>query len=524
MFESSQKPPQPSVTYEIEKELEKASETEIGELISVMPVKFRKAKKIKPSEPRPPIEAPVKKPKGKFFAILIIMVIVLVIAGGGAGFYFWAKNYLRGPKPIVPPVTQPTTPQPPTEAPELRLSAEIVNPSTQEIISTAELFFPAGSLEIGKIFELNGIFQPSEAPTSTYQYLGGVYKIGPEIPILKKPANLQITYASKLADPTWEKEIKFGYLKDNLWTILPSSIDIDTNTVSTTLDIIPADTFALIVEQAKIMPTFEEIQIAPQIFSSPDQDNDGLTDLEEQIYSTNPNNPDTDTDGQADGREIINLSDPTHPEGSLSLSSLIKVFTNQKWLYSFFYPSSWLTKPLPETDMAQVMVITNTGEFFEISVEENPEKLSPKEWYLRQAVQVEPEQVKEFAFATSTAAWSPDHLNLYIGLDDKIYILTYNLGTEEEANFKTTFKMLIKSFQFIEKVEEEIVVPEGKFLGTRPDGTLIKYPDKSTVYLLENGKKRPIKSEAVYDRLGYKRWDIIIIPLEEWYPDGAMIE
>jgi uncharacterized protein YpmB len=517
------KPETPETTFDVEKELE--SETE--EFISVMPTKFKKGVKIESTKAEESqIEKPIKKPRSKIFIPILIIIIVLAIIGGGVGFYFWAKSYLQPkPKPVISPPVQEKPVTKPLESPETRLSAEIIDPTNQEVISTAELYFPAGALEVGKVFEFKGVFQPIEAPTSTYQYLGGIYKITPEIPILKKAVNLQITYATRLIDPSWESKIKLGYLKNNLWTIIPSQINIETHTVSTSLEIIPADTFALLIEQSKITQKTEEVQIAPQIFSSSDQDNDGLTDVEEQIYQTNVNNPDTDGDGQADGLEIINLSDPTHAEGTLSLSGLVKVYINEPWSYSFFYPSSWLTKPLPETDMAQIMVITNTGEFFEISVEENPEKLTPKEWYLKQAPQVDPMQVKEVTFATSTAVWSPDRLNLYIGKDDKIYILTYNLGTEEEANFKTTFRMLIKSFQFIKKTEEEIVVPEGKFRGTRPDGTLIKYPDSNTIYLLENGKKRPIKSPSVYQRLGYTKWEnIVIIPLEEWYPDGQMIE
>ncbi|MGC9049090.1 MAG: hypothetical protein ACP5IX_02650 [Patescibacteria group bacterium] len=513
-------PGQPEPGFDIEKE----SESEEEEFISVMPRKFKKGKRIEPVKTEvSQIEKPVQKPKGKIFTILIIAIVVLAIIGGGVGFYFWAQSYLQAPKPPVTIPTQPVTQ--PTESPETRLSAEITEPTSQEIISTAELFFPSGALESGKVFEFKGIFQPSEAPTSTYQYLGGIYKISPEIPILKKAANLQISYATKLVDPSWESEIKIGYLKDNFWTILPSQIDVNTNTVSSSLEIIPADTFALLVEQTKIRPKVEEIQIGPQIFSSQDQDNDGLTDIEEQIYQTNPNNPDTDGDGQTDGLELINLSDPTHADGTLALSGLTKVFSNERWLYSFFYPSSWLTKSLPETDMAQIMVIANTGEFFEISVEENPERLTPKNWYLKQATNVNPDDIREATVVNQPAIWSPERLNLYISKEDKIYILTYNLGTEEEANFKATFKMIIKSFQFTEIEKEEVVVPEGKYRGTRPDGTLIKYATSTTVYLLENGKKRPIKSPEAYERLKFVKWkNIFVIPDEEWYPDGPMIE
>lgn len=47
-----------------------------------------------------------------------------------------------------------------------------------------------------------------------------------------------------------------------------------------------------------------------------DSDNDGLTDAEERIYGTNPNNPDTDADGMSDGEEVKRGRNPLGP-GSL---------------------------------------------------------------------------------------------------------------------------------------------------------------------------------------------------------------
>ncbi|HXF61534.1 MAG TPA: hypothetical protein VNK95_07950, partial [Caldilineaceae bacterium] len=44
-----------------------------------------------------------------------------------------------------------------------------------------------------------------------------------------------------------------------------------------------------------------------------DQDNDGLTNAEEQVYQTNPTDPDTDDDGINDGHEVNNGSDPLDP-------------------------------------------------------------------------------------------------------------------------------------------------------------------------------------------------------------------
>jgi hypothetical protein len=44
-----------------------------------------------------------------------------------------------------------------------------------------------------------------------------------------------------------------------------------------------------------------------------DQDNDGLTDWQEEIYKTDLLNPDTDNDGYLDGEEVLSGYDPTKP-------------------------------------------------------------------------------------------------------------------------------------------------------------------------------------------------------------------
>jgi len=43
-----------------------------------------------------------------------------------------------------------------------------------------------------------------------------------------------------------------------------------------------------------------------------------------------------------------------------------------------------------------------------------------------------------------------------------------------------------------------------------PDGTLVKSMDNTTVYKIENNKKRPILTEQIFNRLGYS-WNNIKI-------------
>lgn len=62
--------------------------------------------------------------------------------------------------------------------------------------------------------------------------------------------------------------------------------------------------------EVAVTPTPLPVTVAGQQVTSPDSDNDGLTDDVESIYRTDPNNPDTDTDGTNDGDELLQLRDP----------------------------------------------------------------------------------------------------------------------------------------------------------------------------------------------------------------------
>jgi len=423
------------------------------EIISAMPTRFKRGgrKIVQDAD----FER-VKKSKKGLKIFLIILGVIFLIVFGGFAFYFWASNYLQSTEPTPAPLPAESSLPTVYQSPEIKLTAEIRHQETGKLLSSAEFFLPEGALVKETVFDFGGINLSTEMATSTYAILAGIYKISfshnstSSWPVLLKPLILKINYDESLVKSDWENFIKIGYFKDGLWTPTESSIDVANNTVSVSLASIPVDTFALIVEQARLegVKTEEPRVLAPSISSSQDLDADGLTDVEEQIYQTNPNNPDTDADGSPDGLEVINLNNPKG-EGAISLSGLINVYTNPTWQYKFFYPAGWLVKALPETENRQIMVVTNTGEFFEILVEDNNGQLSPKDWYLEKSPGVNPLLIKEDIVGGLNGAWSADGLNLYLSKGDKIYILSYDVGTETLANFKSTFQMLIKSFGFI---------------------------------------------------------------------------
>ncbi len=64
-------------------------------------------------------------------------------------------------------------------------------------------------------------------------------------------------------------------------------------------------------------------------FIQPDTDGDGLTDRQEALLGTDPNNPDTDGGGEWDGDEVDGLTDPLSPvdDAFYSLSSMDLTYT-----------------------------------------------------------------------------------------------------------------------------------------------------------------------------------------------------
>ena len=504
-----------------------SSETE--EKIYVMPKKFnRKNRKRRERSSN-------KTGSKKRSLILFLIAFFILLIAGVIYFYFWAQKYYNNQdktSEVLPEAQQEKVQErlvveegveekllPKEDVKEEIISKEQtlrteIKDGKEEIISWIELYLPAGAIDPETQIGITGNLPSKDKGDKSYNVIGPVYQIAPaDGLIFLQTASLNVFYHQDLVEEEWEGDIGIGYFKDDLWMPLSNStIDVDNNIISVDLDFLPSSALALIIEKSKIASSVKEFQIAPNISSSADDDNDGLTNIEEAIFGTEIKNPDSDADSVPDGQEILTLMDPLTGSNKIATSGIINIYTNPTFAYSFFYPASWLSRAIPETNNQEILVITNTGEFFSVTVENNPEKLNLKDWYLRQAPGVNPDLLLESIVNNQPAVWSQDHLTIYIGKKDKVYILSYMIGASEEANFKTTFQMLINSFQFI-------VQPKG-----RADGTLIKYPNKPEIYLIENNKKRAFKSGEIFEKLGFKWEDVIEIPIDEVYPDGPVIE
>lgn len=185
----------------------------------------------------------------------------------------------------------------------------------------------------------------------------------------------------------------------------------------------------------------------PEITGGVDADSDGLTDLEEGLYGTDVARPDTDQDGYLDGNEVYHLYNPsgTAPVTLLE-SGLVEDFKNQAFGYEIYYPAPWV---LNQSQSDSVIFTAPTGEFVQVLIQENPQGLGLKQWYLAQSPGVDENDLKEFTNkAGLSGLQSPDRLTAYFQKDSTVYVVSLNLGAKSVIEYRRTYEMILNSFKF----------------------------------------------------------------------------
>ncbi|MEK7103569.1 MAG: hypothetical protein AAB870_04445 [Patescibacteria group bacterium] len=187
---------------------------------------------------------------------------------------------------------------------------------------------------------------------------------------------------------------------------------------------------------------------------SADSDSDDLTDTEERIFNTDDQKPDTDADGFLDGAEVKFLYDPTKTGTKLDQSSTVTLYKNTNYVYSLLYPSAWVVDSVDKGNK-EVIFSSATGEFLNLTVQDNPEKLSALEWYTTvHKPNANTASLQTMKYDTWTGVMSENGLEVYMTANDDsgtvispyVYVLTYDLGGKQEMNFGSVFQMMIRSF------------------------------------------------------------------------------
>lgn len=211
-------------------------------------------------------------------------------------------------------------------------------------------------------------------------------------------------------------------------------------TGTTTFPIIPPENRA--TSTATSSPEMDElISFTP----GSDQDKDGLTDKEEALFGSNPNNTDSDGDGYNDFAEVNNLYNPAGQE-KLESSPAIKSYSNTTYKYSLLYPVSWSLNKIGGDD--SVIIQSSDNHFIQIIIEPNSKKESIEDWYKAQFNVAAVNNLQLIESDGWQGVRSDNGLIVY--LTDQghnyLYTVTYNLGENTVLEYKNIFEMLVKSF------------------------------------------------------------------------------
>ncbi len=183
----------------------------------------------------------------------------------------------------------------------------------------------------------------------------------------------------------------------------------------------------------------------PDIPAGNDFDEDSLTNIEEELYNTDPEKVDTDGDGFGDGLELINLFNPAGND-QLITSGTVQIYQNPVHDYRLFYPAIWLARPV-DTSLDVVLFVSEISESVEVLTQANPSGISPLELYLSQSPGVNTSLVQSVSYGDVSGVKSVDGSTVYLAGENKIYIISYTGDVEGgQPNFQTTFNIMLKSF------------------------------------------------------------------------------
>ncbi len=175
-----------------------------------------------------------------------------------------------------------------------------------------------------------------------------------------------------------------------------------------------------------------------------DSDSDGLSDVEEALFATNPQLPDTDGDGFLDGNEVFHVYNPNGlAPATLIDAKLVKAVSGSIG-WTMFVPTSWTVTD--NVDGSVATFISGHGEKFQLTIEDNAKKTPIVEWYLAKHPQVTASQVLQYRSKRGyVGIIGADLLTTYIPWGDKIFVFTYDLNGQTFINFRTIYSMMLNS-------------------------------------------------------------------------------
>ncbi|MGI5827170.1 MAG: hypothetical protein ACOX6C_01875 [Patescibacteria group bacterium] len=172
-----------------------------------------------------------------------------------------------------------------------------------------------------------------------------------------------------------------------------------------------------------------------------DTDNDGLTDAEERVAGTDPENADTDNDGYSDLQELLSGYDPLVSNEKLGISSALQA-NSLDGQARILYPVDWSVVESPSTNT--VVFSDSDQAFIQATYHSNDSALSAGAWL---ANEMPGAVAKEFI---SGEGWTgfilDDGLSAYVFSDDdkRVYTITC-LPLAPNTDSPAVFTLMLKT-------------------------------------------------------------------------------
>lgn len=214
---------------------------------------------------------------------------------------------------------------------------------------------------------------------------------------------------------------------------------------------------ASLPEEVVPLPATAEagIDFPPLLLSdSADMDNDGVTDLAEDAFRTDPGMPDTDDDKYPDDLEIYHLYNPAgYAPRKIIDAGLIKDYFNPSFSYSVYYPADWAAASIDATSR-DVLFSALNGENIELRVFDLGAGETFADWFSAYVPGERQSALSDFqSVFGQEGRMRSDELVYYFDDGVRVYVLLYHPVNPEFVGYRTVIKMMARSFRLPGAVE-----------------------------------------------------------------------
>ncbi len=422
-----------------------------------------------PAEFLPQLKAD-KQSKGRGIILLLYGLIFVVLLGAGVAiwyfFFYQAPPQQSQTVDINETVQETSSPSEEIKKPQPPLIVKFTAKDLDgEEVGSVEVAFDQADAAIANALQVFSLL-PQQATGRARQAIGAIYTFnleGEQNKSFTKPAKFTFHYIEP-DNLTAKQENSLRLAKEvsaNKWEFIEEAkLDIVANKITIEWDRLPKEKITILSnlieeepEEKVISPSTSptnggktEYSVTP-LLSTLDNDADGLTDKEEELFTSNPQLPDTDGDGYPDGMEVLNFYSPVSTS-TLLKDNLVRQYLDNDNGISFLYPTNWVVE-VSAIDNS-ITIKTDEEDFIQLTVQVNPRRLTARQWYLSLVPGINPGKLVEEQVGEYKGVRSVDNSTFYLAVDDKIYLFTYAAGLKNRVDYLTTWQMIYKSFKVID--------------------------------------------------------------------------